>query len=399
MARDFVGKTLVVLVVVFSAPAAWGHTGLPMVGSDKIQKAARTEYAAFVRWLSQAGGFKRQCLLFEERRWCLSRSEAGGEEVAFLTPYRAFSPFNVLGRNGHWPPRERDVRPVCQAPHVKGGQTAGTFFTQTVAPSLPSGWRRSAQTVAVGEAQDFDQLFRDKQLITSKFEAYFNADTGGYRERLLVPVGKVENGADAVRFWEYWANHAPACTSLVCPLVYRDSPVSIAYCRAVAVGGELGPGSDCRRVVVSMPGGPWVEAFTRPHNGGGCGGFGENDFICSVSYDDERGSKGGSAERDAFVRTVKEAMEAPPLELQVTADKGRVVGLGKMRASPVLTGYFEYVSVEVNGVDYGDLGVSVTLLVSRQNAASRSDYRPATDAQQARYVKSVQNLVKRAGCR
>ncbi len=407
------------------AAAASGSDAVQVTQSEAIRKETRSAHAEFVRAVAQARELKN-CLLFEEQRACVVVDDASAvkgvgyganyERLIYAAPYRAYSPFNALGRNKRWPPRERDVRPMCGIQPNAPAEPEKVVFAHPFAPQfleapksylaqVPAPARSAPLPHGLGTGStlplDISALFRSKPEIASKFDAPLNA-LGSGRARLLVPISKVEDGEYATRFWQYWVDHRPACNDLSCPLVYRDTPVSISYCRAASVGGELGPGRSCRRVVVDMPSGSWVEAFTGPHGGGGCG-FGEDDFMCHFSELVEL--RGDAASREAvekaqrtLVARLRNTLERPPLALRTRSSKSRIVGLGKMRSSPVLNRRFEHVSVEVSGIDSWELSVSVTVLVSRQNSSHRADYRPANDAEQEQYVRVVQSLLKQAGC-
>ena len=420
----------IALLIIITSPVSYAKDveELRAAYTETIVGQVQTTFDQFQRSLSQGHLRKRSCWLFDEQRTCMVfdnddvslidnaialpqgfTTPKDEQALVYTTPYRAFSPFNVLGWSKQWPAEPKDKYPICQSPETSPSfalsrphasvahVTLLPVSLSTVAAEEPQRHGNQAATRPLSQdleihQDSFDKFFRERQLIVSKFYG----DDSGYRGELLVPIDNVEEGETALAFWEYWANRAQGCAELDCPLVFRDSPISISYCNAEQSRGELGPAHHCKRVVVYMPDGPWIRAFTAPWEGYGCG-FGEDDFTCSYT------GKG-------FATKVANALEQPPLMLSVnrTRSGDRIVGTAKMRRSQVLENYFEHVAVELyisgkqldKGDDesYGFVDVAVTVLVSRQNSGSRSDYRAASDAQQAEYVRTIEDLFEAAGC-
>jgi hypothetical protein len=224
-----------------------------------------------------------------------------------------------------------------------------------------------------------------------------------HRAAIFAPIERLPNGAArAARVKADARSGRPfRCEDSHCLMMVESTeqrPTGEKYyglCRVTKIGETLGPPSECHAVLIEQNDAHMIRVRERSNP----------MFACMVAHTARGAITFGGRYRisapwkqEAIVDMVTGALKDTPLTLEVSKAKNHVLGVAGNRVSPYLAPYRELVELRSSAQSLENnthfLSFDITLLVTRQNPGSFTEYRLPDDSQRQVYLKGVERVLR-----
>jgi hypothetical protein len=221
--------------------------------------------------------------------------------------------------------------------------------------------------------------------------------------RHWAPIDQVRDGAKLFGEWEQSVNsgtvfdcNGKTCSMLVQVVVPDQKPDELSYanCRVIRIQDQLGAPESCEQVAVKLQNEVWLNAITGSEYTEHSIARPEFTLRLRSSPPEYR-----APSKSAIATELKRAFQEPPLSFRAEGGQDLVEAIAEFRASPILIGWREIVTIEVLLRDLNEtpagVGVvlNVTINVNRQNTPRPEDFHLPDAYQQQLYISRVRSTV------
>jgi hypothetical protein len=224
--------------------------------------------------------------------------------------------------------------------------------------------------------------------------------------RRWVPVDEVRDGARTFGEWErsvvsgtVFNCRGMTCSTLVQVLVPGQGidESSYAVCTVVRIEGQNGAPESCEQIAVRMGTDIWLSAVTGSEYSQAS--VGRPEFAYRLRGGPPRYR---APSKSAIADELKKALHDAPLSFRVDGGQDSVTAVAAFRASPILNGWREIVTIEVLLKDLNEtppgvgLVLNATVVVNRQNTPRQEDFHLPNDQQQELYLWRLRSTIDAA---